>query len=122
MGAIHEPSRILQTVDSRTSGTGYSALRHDSHVLAFDAELINTQGAFYTWRSRVLEEYEVMLRGDWLDWDKQFPEKFTGQTIAIVSAGKPLQFTRLEIPSTLIDDNIVVYKIDPFAHEKKVAN
>ena len=91
-------------------------------ALAFDSEKIDTREAFYNWRSRVLDEYEVMLRGDWRDWDKPFPGIASEKIIARASTGNPLQITRLELPSTLLDDNIIVYKIDPFAHENKVGS
>ena len=91
-------------------------------MLAFDAELINTQGAFYTWRSRVLAEYEVMLRGDWFGWDKTFSRISAEEIIVEASADNPLQITRLELPSTLLADNIIVSKIDPFAHENQMGS
>jgi len=86
-------------------------------MVAFNPEKIDSREAFYTWRTRVLKEYDVMLRGDWPDWDKPYSGISSEKIVVRASAGNPLQITRLELPSTLIDDNIVVYKIDPFALE-----
>jgi hypothetical protein len=90
--------------------------------LAFNSEQIDTREAFYTWRSKVLDEYQVMLRGDWIGWDKPFSGISSQKVISRGSTVNRLQITRLELPSTLIDDNIIVYKIDPFAHRNQANN
>jgi dienelactone hydrolase len=88
--------------------------------LAFDPEEIDTREAFNIWRRRVVKEYEVMLRGDWTDWDKPYQGVLTRKIIARPSSRNPLQITRMEISSPLVDDNIIVYKIDPLASENRV--
>jgi len=91
-------------------------------TLGFDPENINSREDFWDWRGRVLGEYDQMLRGGWQGWDEPFSRKVSEKIVAKASPGNPIQITRIELPSTLLSDNIIVYKLDPSVQQNETGS